>query len=357
MPSSKNLGRLLVPSGWLRTTAGATEASATGRSRSPAEYSPAALPERQAALATLLPTTLGGLALCATGILLAEGMVLAIGFHAPALASLERLAGPRFANTAAAVKACIDPEAALPLARWMAQVLLFAAASVALVVRSMRRQRRGDRLGRSDGWGGLACLLGLASLTAQVPAGRLVGILLTDATGFALGPAGFGWWVAIAATLLCGVSLRAVLPLYERLATALWLSAGLGGWAASAAAVWPGLDGRINPGVAAAAWAVGSGCLMIAMLAAARSVIREARGESVRAAPPKPRPAVVRPATGHADVAESADHDHATGWGSDASTATDYTDGSDVEEGRETRHLSKAERKRLRKLARMNRAA
>jgi hypothetical protein len=44
-------------------------------------------------------------------------------------------------------------------------------------------------------------------------------------------------------------------------------------------------------------------------------------------------------------------------WGSDPSEATGYTDGSDSDEDRDTRHLSKAERKRLKKLARMNRVA
>jgi hypothetical protein len=172
----------------------------------------------------------------------------------------------------------------------------------------------------------------------------------------AFGPAGSGWWVAIAATLLGGVSLWAVLPLHERAATALWLASGLMAWGVSAAAVWFSATQGVHPGVAPTAWAAGSGLLAIAMLVAARSVIREVRGEA-KAAAPKPQAATVRPLP----MTQTADQDdepqESPDWGSDPSEATGYTDGSDSDEDRDTRHLSKAERKRLKKLARMNRVA
>lgn len=356
LPGSQRRGqrrRLLMA--WSRDTA-PPSGGRVAAARTPAEYDPVALPERQPAVATLLPTHLGRLAAWAVGIAVAVAAVVAPGLHAPTFSALERAAGPRFARTVAAAAACFDAGSMLSLAGWLSQVLLVVAAAVALVVRFMRRHRRDDFAGRYRAWGWLAGLFVAASCSAQAPVGRAVGIFMTDATGVAFGPAGSGWWVAIAATLLGGVSLWAVLPLHERAATALWLASGLMAWGVSAAAVWFSATQGVHPGVAPAAWAAGSGLLAIAMLVAARSVIREVRGEA-KAAAAKPQAATVRPLP----MKQAADQDdepqESPDWGSDPSEATGYTDGSDSDEDRDTRHLSKAERKRLKKLARMNRVA
>lgn len=327
--------------------------------RQPADYAPAALPERQPAVATLIPTGMGRFAACAACIVLGLAAVLALGLYEPALTAVERAAGPRFARSIATVQACVDPRATLSLVTWLAHTLLLSGAAIALSVRSMRRHRHDERRGRFRAWGWLAFLLVAASCATQVPVGRLMGSLVSEATGITFGPAGFGWWVAIAGTLLSVVSLWAVLPLYERAATALWLTAGLGAWGGCAAAIWAGATRGVNPGLAPAAWTAGCGLIAIAMLAAARSVIREARGEAgsqTKAARPKP-PAADRPvavATNRA-VEDGQSGDEA--WPSETGDGTDYTDGSEFDEERETRHLSKAERKRLKKLARMSRAA
>jgi hypothetical protein len=166
--------------------------------------------------------------------------------------------------------------------------------------------------------------------------------------------------VSIAATLLVGVSLWAVLPLHERLATALWLTAGLVAWGVAAAVTWLGARPGLPAGVGLAAWVTGSGLVAIAMLVAARSVIREVRGEAGGGggrAKPKVVPAAQRPSPAVQDLDADDDEPRERAWQADGSPATDYTDGSDVDEDRETRHLSKAERKRLRKLARLNRVA
>jgi len=342
---------------WTRSETPVARASGARR-RTMAEYAPAALPERQPGLVTLLPTGLGRLAATVVAIVVVLSSVLAAGFFTTVFTSLARAAGPRFAESVAALRACVDPRASASLAGWMAQMLLVASAAMALVVRFMRRHRRDDYAGRYRAWGWLAALLVAASCTAQVPVGRAVGVFIAEATGIAFGPAGYGWWMAIAATLWVGVSLWAVLPLHERIATALWLTAGLGAWGVSAAATWIGATPRFPAGIGLAAWTAGSGLVAIAMLVAARSVIREVRGEAggggSRAKPKAATPAH-RPSAFVPDAADVEPQDR--GWEADESTATDYTDGSDVDEERETRHLSKAERKRLRKLARMNRAA
>lgn len=332
-----------------------------GVARAPADYAPQALPERQPAIAALLPTSLAGLAGVAAALVVVVGTVLALGFHAPVLAALGRFAGPRFANSMAAVRDCIDPATASSLVGWLAQLQLLFAAMIAVVVKSMRRHRRGARQGRAPAWGAMACLLLVASLAAHMPLGRVVGTIFVEATGIAFGPAGFGWWVAVAATLLGTVSAWAVLSLHERVAVGSTLTAAWTAWAAAAAAAWLAPDERIHPGAAMAAWVAGCGFVVIAMLAAARSVIREARGEAGRPATPvKPgaQPAQAARPVVDADAASQEEDRGATpDWRTAAAAVSGYTDGSDVEDAHELRHLSKAERKRLRKLARMNRAA
>lgn len=330
-----------------------------------AEYAAEALPERQPAIATFLPTGIGGLAAAATVIMVVLVGALVLGGYEPILASVGRVADGRFAQTSRALGACVDPRSAMSLAGWLSQLLLATAAAVAIVVRGMRRHRRDDYRGRYRAWGWLAGLLIGATCAAQFPLGRLVGLFFTEATGVEFGPQGFGWWVVVATLLWAAVSAWAVLPLHERLTTSVWLSAALVSWAASAACAWLG-GGRDALAIATqACWIVGSGLMTIAVLAAARSVIREVRGESARSQQPRKRAesaahtarnAAVKstepdpwPKSGSTDLepADAVDESGYTG---------DFTDGSDEEE-RTSRHLSKAERKRLKKLARMNRVA
>lgn len=333
--------------------------------RSMAEYAAEALPERQPAVATFLPTGIAGVAAVATLIVMALVGLLVVGVYEPVLASLGRLAGDRFTKTITAVGACVDPRSAMSLAGWLSQVLLAIAAAVAIVVRGMRRHRRDDYRGRYRAWGWLAGLLIGATCAAQFPLGRLVGLFFMEATGIEFGPQGFGWWVVVATSLLGAVSAWAVLPLHERLATSAWLSAALASWAASAACVWIGAGRDAFAIAAQSSWILGSGFMTNAVLAAARSVIREVRGESARKPQSrKPAESSARPPRAAAAQREETESWHESGL-DDAAPADaddesgytgDFTDGSDDEE-RPSRHLSKAERKRLKKLARMNRVA
>jgi uncharacterized membrane protein YcjF (UPF0283 family) len=106
-----------------------------------------------------------------------------------------------------------------------------------------------------------------------------------------------------------------------------------------------------------ATWMAGAALAAIAMLAAARSVIREVRGLPAR----QPARRQAADATAAKKATEAADEAPVQpGRGDDEDAAgqlTAYVDGSEADDDGEGRHLSKAERKRLRKLARMNRAA
>jgi hypothetical protein len=202
----------------------------------------------------------------------------------------------------------------------------------------------------------MAAMFLLAACAGVVPVGRLVAAFLTDATGIVLGPDGVGWWIGLASLACAAVSLWAVLPLHERMSTAIWLTLALGAWSGAAAASWlaAGRERVVIAGLAA--WSLGSAFAMIAMLAAARSVIREVRGHcSLPTAAPKaakadkPTPAARTPQVDEEDDPPSYEPADVSRDEGD----TVYVDGSE----HETRHLSKAERKRLRKLARMNGAA
>jgi len=345
--------RLIVS--WSRSSA-KPASPATDAPRSMAAYDAEAHPEKQRGPAVLLPTGLGGLAVAITVIMLPLVAAIAASAAEQVCGRSPFTGGGRFARTVAAAGAVFDCRGAGGLQAWLAQAYLFMAAGVALIVRVMRRHRRDDYNGRFRAWGWLAAVFVMAGLAGAAPVGRLVAAAITDATGIAFGPGGAGWWIALASAVVATVSLWAVLPLHERLATGLWLTVGLVGWGVAAAATWLA-DGREAYAVAgAAAWSLAAGILLVSMLVAARSVIREVRGQcgvkQPKAAKPvkAARPEAVAPVAESGDDAETPDFAPVVA-GDDADT--EYTDGSE----HDSRHLSKAERKRLRKLARMNGAA
>jgi hypothetical protein len=345
--------RRLVVS-WKRSADG-PGTTAAAEPRSMAAYGPEAHPEKQQGPATLLPTGLGGFSITAVAILLPMAVCLALAAAEPVLGRVVFAPHGRFSHSIQAAAACFDPRSMQSLAGWLAQVSLGLATAVALIVRLMRRHRRDDYNGRYRAWGWLAGLFMVTSFAGMVPCGRLVGAVISDATGVTLGPGGIGWWIALAVVAYGSVAPWAVLPLHERSATAVWLALALLAWAGAAAGHW--LPGREVMVVASqAAWAIGASLAAVAMLAAARSVIREVRGQCRPTAAPR-RGAAPRDSVRQPREEESADESiDFVAANDDATTADDetaYVDGSEPEH----RHLSKAERKRLKKLARMNRVA
>ena len=347
--------RRLVVS-WKRS-AGQADAPASDSPRASAAYDPDALPEKQRGPAVLLPTGLGGLSLAIAAVLVPLGGIVAAACSGPFFGRNLFVGGGRFARTVAAAGAVFDPLGIASLQIWLAQTLLVAAAGVALIVRLMRRHRRDDFNGRFRAWGWMAFVLVATACDGVVPVGRLVAAVFSDATGIVLGPNGIGWWVAISSLVVVAVSLWAVLPLHERLATSIWLSLAVAAWGASAAATClaDGRDRIVAVGIAA--WSFGAAFAFAAMLAAARSVIREVRGQCGVVKPKAAKPAKADAAKPAAPMMEDDDVD-SSAFDREAATGddseTEYTDGSEQEE---QRHLSKAERKRLRKLARMSGAA
>ena len=349
-----------------------------------ADYSPDALPEHQPSLATLLPTGLGGFALAATGLLTLLAAAVGVGlWEAVAGRPIFGQEATRFAATLASVRRCLDVRSLLSLGGWLAQICLAIATATALVVRLMRRHRRDDYRGRYRAWGWLAGLFTLTACAGQVPLGGFFAALVSDATGIAIGPNGMGWWVLTAGLLYGAVGLWAVLPLHERAATGIWLSLCLSAWAAAAACDWIGqtreFQGQeFQAVISNTCWMAGAVLAAIAMLAAARSVLREVRGLPAGEAARKPANSVdtaqntrkaaastaastaAAEADDEADAAEPRrDQDDAPRRQPHGHTVFDPADASDADDEVEQsgRHLSKAERKRLKKLSRMSRAA
>ena len=341
---------------WKRSSATDSPAAAA-EPRSMAAYGPEAHPDRQKGPATLLPTGIGGFSAAAAMLLVPMVAALALAAAEPLFGRTVFVPQGRFARTVQAAAACFDPLGTRAVAGWLAQVSLGVATAVALIVRLMRRHRRDDYNGRYRAWGWLAGLFVVTACAGAVPLGPLAGAVVADATGVVLGPGGIGWWLALAVVAYAAVAAWAVLPLHERGATICWLSLALIAWSAAAACTWFG-GGRVAAAVAGqAAWSLGAALAAVAMLAAARSVIREVRGQCRPAATADrrrtERPAAPQPAEEVAATGDEPDFRPVADDQVDDPDTTSFIDGSESEH----RHLSKAERKRLKKLARMNRAA
>lgn len=356
--------RLLASRNWAAEGGSAGEPAGVGDAAT--SYDDEAHPERHPALATRLPVGTGRFLLAACGILLVFGGVIALGVSGPLFGRPLVPEGGRFARTLALLAGSFDPRGAMPVQVWLAELALLLAAGVAGAVRFMRRHRRDDYKGRFRAWGWLAVLLSVAAWAGAVPLGRLVAAVLADATGIVPGPDGIGWWIGLATLGFAVVVPWAVLPLRERAVTSVWMVLAMAAWGVAAAmpwgAAWAGGAARAAI-VAQAAWVAGAALMLVALLAAARSVIREVRGQcAARPARPSRRErrrqeAAAEP--GGSGASSGSDEDYG---GSDddsrddaeaadlISDDTDFVDGSE----RGQRRLSKAERKRLRKLARMN---
>lgn len=336
-----------------------TDAPAAGRV---AAYDDAAHPERHPGLATRLPTSFGGLFLSSAVILVGTGAAIGLAISGPLFGqSLWELSG-RFAGTLGVVRRAVESTTSLALHGWLAVLALFAAAAVAGSIKHMRRHRRDDYKGRFRAWGWLATIFTCAAWSAVVPLGSLVSAFACEATGITLGPGGIGWWYAASCLALTITVPWAILPLRERGGTVTWTTLALIAWGVAASMPWTqAWGGGPERGalLAAAAWSGGAAIFLVAMLTAARGVIREVRGEVAASQPPKARREKKRDVRveRQEDAADENDSEEQVQSEEDSadsdnedSGSTDFTDGSFGDE----RRLSKAERKRLKKLARMN---
>jgi len=331
--------------------------------RRPFDYGPEARPERQGGLATILPTRPTRLGMVLAGIVVVTATTIVLGGWPAALEAVGRFAGTRFTRSLAVVRELVDLRR-LVLGGWLSQMFLLAAASVALSIRGMRRHRKDGRHGRSRAWLAMAAVLAVASLTVPLPIGRLMSTVLVEATGRSLGPDGLGWWVAIAAGVSSIVTLWVLLPLHQRLVPGFWFLLGLAGWSATAATTWLGTTRDDLALAGPGAWVVGCAAMLAATLTAARGVIREVRGEikappvggvdeeraakGVKSESAKPQARAAEPVFEPVDT----DDEDTPRTTAEEGSGTGYTDGAEAEDEYASRPLSKAEKKRLRRMGR-----
>ena len=254
------------------------------------------------------------------------------------------------------------------LAGWITQTFLFLATGTALILRALQRNRCDTSRPGFRLWGVLAIVLMGASLATVLPIGPAVAAALLQMTNTPFGPQGLGWWVTFGSFCICISVLGTFFRLHERLAVFMALTPGLLLWCASAACVWFSTNGPRLLLLANATWLAGSGCILFAMMLAVRSILREIDGlcKQKKNRTTKSKRQLVNSAV----VSSSADDSQPT-----TTTAIDFEeipsqvsasqqtvhDDREAEQDNENaplqRRLSKAERRRLRKLARNGRAA
>lgn len=391
-----------------------TEPETTTAKREPSRkvgvYAQKALPEHHASPAERIPVRPLPFLAAATGLLVVPSALTGLAVATPHVATLQASLGPRWANSAETVRSLIALESPHGIAAASGLACFLLASALAAATKTMRRHRLDDHQGRYLAWGWLGGLFAAAAVGMLLPLDRLTTTLMAEATGWELGAGGRGWWMLLVALAWLPIGLWAVLPLTQRFATGFWLTGAFASWLTA-----EGVDQALAGGWQPSQWQLGEPSLWhlaatilhvftpafaaIGMLVASRSVIREARGLI------EPRAARVRPArrpkrpigpepsakadtttTRRRDEAETDDAPDQSepaydedAWADDSpepseeapiaspppqllengdSIDDDDSTGPDHEahtanEGR----LSKAERRRLRKLARKNRAA
>jgi hypothetical protein len=265
------------------------------------------------------------------------------------------------------------------VAAWVAAVGLLLVAALARIIYSLRRHRVDDVRGRYRVWRWIAAGSIIASLNAIVGAHQLLARAAAAVTGWSLTTSANEWWLAPLALLAGWIGVRLVLEIAEsRAALGLAALAGMTYAVAAAAALgWvPAALGVSAGALAGALPLVGHTLALAAMMVFARYVVLDVQGliehkprrpaasAASAASAAKARRAAAKTAettaatTPVATPAASAAAAKAASTAKPDAAASSWTDDDedDAEENTGDRRLSKAERKRLRKL-RQGRAA
>ena len=380
-----------------------TQTPHRGSQRKAGIYASKALPEQHASVATRIPVGTAPFIATLLGLLTVPSLLTGLAIAGPGVDTLERLAGVRWRQSLAFLHSLTDLRADSGFTAAVGLACFLIAAMLATVTKNVRRHRLDDRQGRHRRWGLMSVLFGIAAVAFVLPLHKIASVVMMDATGRSLGATGQGWWMLVVAAVWLPVGLWAVLPLTQRLGTAAFLGCSLAAWLAAG-----GIEEALVAGWQPPTWQLGSAetwalvaaslrvftptLATIGGLIACRSVIREARGlVPPRAARPtrqrraKKRAlstATAAAMSAAAEVAEDAEPqsgdiaqqeqdaepaeepaeaaEESIDW--EEATAPDQPsqlleNGDDLRTDSDEPRLSKAERRRLRKLARKNRAA
>jgi hypothetical protein len=295
------------------------------------------------------------------------------------VAALSQAAVRFAANIAALVPGAAEPliagQLAAGLAAWTSAVALLLTAALARIIYSLRRHRISDVSGRYRVWRWVAVGALLASVNAVVGAHAVFAHVATTLTGWSLTTAGSEWWLSPLAIVGAWIGVRLALEIGEsRTALAAMVLAGVCyalaaagalGWSPAALAGWSTL---LTGGLPL----LGHALLLAAMMVFARYVVLDVQGliehKPRRARAPQARPATSKTAATTASSSSPAGStlapkpaaaSLAAASSAPAPGRSDDDDDADEEDDDAygDRPLSKAERKRLRKQQRRNRAA
>lgn len=331
------------------------------------------LPAAQQHIASLVPTSGFALAGVSLLVIFTTGAAIAQDIAREAFGCELLPDNDAYTNSLGYLRSCLGLHGQATLAGWLTQIYLLLAAATALVVRSLHRYRRDQFKNRSRVWGCLAIFWITAAAATAVPVGPAVAAALATLTATPFGPQGLGWWAFCGTSGLLLTAPLAILRMRERLPSAALLAMGFLFWGGSTACVWhAATDPRLLQ-AANASWLTGSSLIFLAMLVAVRSSLREITGRcrQPKATHKKKKPKVSRKLhTTPPPVANEVVPNKAVTVATPPETTIDFREvsnepGDDVEVdpdsglggGQPHRRLSKAERRRLRKLSRRGQAA
>jgi hypothetical protein len=329
------------------------------------------LPAAQRQLAALVPTRIAPLIGCFVATSLLIGLAVTTDFAREIFGRELIPESDRFTASLLHIRSGLSLQGQATLAGWLTQVFLLLAAATTLVVRSIQRHRRDEFSGRFRAWGWLAFVWLVAAAATATPLGPAVAATFVTLTETPFGPHGLGWWLTVGIVGLVVTVPWTVLRMRERLPTTLTLGLALLFWAAAVGCLWfSAADVRL-PLLASAAWLAGSGLILLAMMLAVRSSLREIDGLCVlpqtrqprkRREKQSPRPAAAPAKRTDEAVDEEPEEtpNFTPAVESEAVTADDSLENhadDECDKNEPQRRLSKAERRRLRKLARSSRAA
>ncbi len=339
-------------------------------SHQPSRYSEAAGVENHPQITDFIPRRYRSIALLVVAGVTSTTALAGLHYAAPALPAAINVAGvPPF-----------DLASAGSVADWVAAVVLLLASGLCLLVYSLRRHRIDDYRGRYRIWlaASAACML----LSANSVAGlhHVLAYTLSHATGWTALRGGAVWWLAVAGLPLGWIVLRTLRDVVEcRLAATLWVAAIACYTAAGASylglvpAVAPQIDSMLDAVLAL----LGHWLMLAAVVSYARYVVLDAQG-LVPLRKPSQQPKKAKASSRQESRATTlpissggAQTAAAKALRGESTTDDAWIDGSRPERERYDhdsddsgddsaggpRKLSKADRKRLRKLKAQNRAA
>jgi len=341
-------------------------------------YSDAAAVDNQPLVTDFVPQRRRTIAVFLFGGVAATALVLA----------LHHFATPIVAALGATDAAALDLAAPGSLATWMSAVVLLAACAGCLLVCSIRRHRIDDYRGHYRVWRWAAAVFFVASVDSVAGLHVLLAEALSHHAGWTALRDGAVWWLMLAGIPVAWIVVRTFFDLRECRLAALWMLAAVTAYATATASFLGWLSPaqpNWEPMITGGAELLGHWLLLTAVVSYARYVVLDAQGLiPARCRPPAARQAVsgrasasplktTAPPAVPAVPASGGSRDKSPMPVVPVKLATDsnqWVDGSrrqrdryedddtDADDRRRSgRKLSKAERKRLRRLKARNRAA